>query len=183
MHKTCVLTLLHPRMVALAAVALLAVACNPSIRDVAVYHYLSTHGKPGQSSHDVRVAEGPGHEARLFTTGAGSKYCVWTKAIGSACYSNCENCRSAYGGATPDVFDLFLGVGSTNITVEVDPAIGHTTLIRLQFNDSCTIRKIWDDGTVELDRIGIKATDAAGKNWVSRKVSTGIGTAIVMSAP
>lgn len=70
--------------------------------------------------------------------------------------------------------------GSTDIRVDVDPAVGYTTFVGLKFTCDCTI-DIWKDGTIEVGRPGIIAEDEGGQQYVSREVDVTPGkSAIVM---
>jgi hypothetical protein len=70
-------------------------------------------------------------------------------------------------------------LGSTGIHVEIDNKVGHTTLAGLQFKSACIIN-IWPDGTIEVDKEGVTATDKAKNSYISRKTNIGDKQAIVM---
>lgn len=70
-------------------------------------------------------------------------------------------------------------LGSNGIRVVVDKEVGYTTLAGLKFHQNCTIN-IWQNGTVEIDKEGIEATDDAGGSYVSRSIAIDSKPSIVI---
>lgn len=81
------------------------------------------------------------------------------------------------GGSVPFAGgELVLEVrGARNVKVEVDPAVGKTTYLGLDFREPVTI-DVLKDGTVCVDRSGVVVTDAANHAWQSdRTTIDGVG--------
>lgn len=70
-------------------------------------------------------------------------------------------------------------LGSKEIHVVVNPAVGSTNLAGLRFRKSCVVN-IWKDGIVEVDIEGVEATNSAGVRYFSRKVRFAGRIAILM---
>ena len=83
----------------------------------------------------------------------------------------------------PSVFKLYgLMPGAANsqkVSVKVNKSVGHTEIVGLRFKQEVTLH-IWVDGTVEVDKEKIFATDNDGGEWVLKKVRVGGKVAIVM---
>jgi hypothetical protein len=60
-------------------------------------------------------------------------------------------------------------LGSQNIKIKIDEAVGYTEFAGLKFKKEATIN-IWKDGTIEVDHEGIEATDVSGTRWISKKI-------------
>jgi len=69
--------------------------------------------------------------------------------------------------------------GSQNVTVKINPATGHTHVAGLAFNQEVVLN-IWEDGTVEVNKAGIVASDKDGNEWISKKAKVGDKIAIVL---
>ena len=82
-------------------------------------------------------------------------------------------CAVFAGKPVPD------GLGSRHIEVVVVPAVGSTSLAGLNFKTSC-ILNIKPDGTVEVDKEGVWASDSSKRGYVSRKVTVAGRRMIVM---
>ena len=94
------------------------------------------------------------------------------------------NCvKTLEGGNVASIGKTLLpdALGSDNIRLIVDPAIGFTKLAGLRFKSDCVLN-IWKNGTVEVNAPGVKAEDDAGHGYVSKEVSTQGRRAIVMVA-
>jgi hypothetical protein len=81
------------------------------------------------------------------------------------------------GGGEVQSFPDALGL--ENIRVTVNPSKGYTGLASLRFQGNAVIN-IWKDGTIEVDREGINATDDGGKRYISKRIRQGDKNVIVM---
>lgn len=70
-------------------------------------------------------------------------------------------------------------LGSEGIRVLVDKEVGFTTLAGLKFRQDCVIN-VWKDGTIEVDRVGVTATDDANAHYVSQEAKIKNTPSIVM---
>jgi hypothetical protein len=70
------------------------------------------------------------------------------------------------GGGGAGKFILPGAPGSTRMRVLVNRSLGYTTLAGLRFQDNATV-DVQKDGSVEVDRAGIRAVDAQGGRYVS----------------
>ncbi len=70
-------------------------------------------------------------------------------------------------------------LGSRNLHIKVNPAIGYTTVADLEFQSACTVH-LRQDGAVEVNRPGVKARDVEKVWYVSRSVAIQGKPAIVM---
>lgn len=72
-------------------------------------------------------------------------------------------------------------LGAKNISIVVNEKVKYTTLAGLRFRSNCMIN-VWQDGTIEVDKIGVFAT--AEKNetqtYVSKEIKIGDRVYIVM---
>ena len=59
--------------------------------------------------------------------------------------------------------------GSSLLHVLINPAVGHTTLAGLRFQDTATVN-IQPDGSVQVERPGVRATDLQGNRFVSESL-------------
>ena len=73
-------------------------------------------------------------------------------------------------------------INSQNITVKIDPSVGHTDIAGLRFGRE-VILNIWEDGSIEVDKEGVEATDKDGVRWISKKVNFDGKRAILMVKP
>jgi len=69
--------------------------------------------------------------------------------------------------------------GSQNVSVRINPAVGHTDVAGLRFKEEVVLN-IWEDGTVEVDEEGIVASDTQGNEWISKRAKLGDKTAVIM---
>ena len=70
-------------------------------------------------------------------------------------------------------------LGSTNIHIIVEPGAGPTSFAGLDFRTDC-ILNIWKDGSIEVDKEGIEASDNLGSHYVSQEVTQDGKTSILM---
>ena len=70
-------------------------------------------------------------------------------------------------------------LGSENIKVVVNKKVGYTEVAGLNFKQEVTMN-IWKDGTVELDRERVEASDKNNISWISKRVTSSGKNAIVM---
>lgn len=70
-------------------------------------------------------------------------------------------------------------LGSTGIRIVVLEEVGYTTLAGLKFQENCTVN-IWENGTIQTDKEGIEASDDAGEKYISRKITIGDKSSIVI---
>ena len=124
-----------------------------------VYHFRPAHatGKPTRS---VRIYEEDNGLPHLTAEGDGE--------IGFA--------ETAPGIMTVGVDPI---PGSTGLHVVVNHKRGFTTAVGLRFQDDA-ILDLPPDGVVKVDRVGVRAQDAAGVAYVAREVAGGGGKRIVM---
>lgn len=94
------------------------------------------------------------------------------------------------GGTVPVTIDLATGQtkvqlpgapGSSGVQIQINPAVGYTTFAGLRFQDPTTAG-VRDDGTVYVDRAGVRATDRAGNPYVSEAPPGGGGDFVLMRA-
>lgn len=71
------------------------------------------------------------------------------------------------------------GSNSQNVTVKINLAVGYTEVAGLRFKQEVVIN-VWEDGTVELNKKGIVASDKNGKEWISKNVKFGDKIAVIM---
>jgi len=76
------------------------------------------------------------------------------------------------GGRTGDPEFIIDGLGSHDIKIAIDKTIGYTEYGGLKFQDEAIVG-ITRDGTVQVDREGVRATDAKGRHWISQKRQDG----------
>jgi hypothetical protein len=70
-------------------------------------------------------------------------------------------------------------LGSTGLLVIPGLRLGYTTLAGLRFYQRARL-SIWDDGTVEVDQVGVRARGEDGDNYISQRVTIGRRSAVVM---
>ncbi|MGD2205443.1 MAG: hypothetical protein PVH17_01575 [Anaerolineae bacterium] len=70
-------------------------------------------------------------------------------------------------------------LGSQDITVKINEQVGHTRFAGLEFRQEAVLG-VWEDGTVEVDREGVEASDESGTAWISKEVKVEDKVAIIM---
>lgn len=137
---------------------------------IEVYRHLTSYDTKEQFSNDIKIIENPGNEIVIMTLHSKSKVVYWCKYSGVRVQGNCDNCIFANRGATMDVYDLFLGVNSRNVSIDINPEVGYTTVVGLKIQDPVIIKNIWQDGTIELNKKNVRAVDFEGNAWLSKKI-------------
>lgn len=68
---------------------------------------------------------------------------------------------------------------SKNIKIAINKEVGYTDYAGLRFEQQATVN-VWDNGTVEVDREGVQASDKSGILWISKKIPLEFKEFIVM---
>ena len=71
------------------------------------------------------------------------------------------------------------GLGSSNIKITINKAIGYTEYAGLKFRSEVVVN-IWKEGTIELNREGVEVSNTQERHWVSRKLRFGKNESIVL---
>ena len=69
--------------------------------------------------------------------------------------------------------------GSQNVSVKINQEVGYTDIAGLHFKQEAVFN-IWEDGTVEMNKEDIVASDTNGNEWISKKVKFGDKIATIM---
>jgi hypothetical protein len=69
--------------------------------------------------------------------------------------------------------------GSRNVSVKINNEVGYTEIAGLRFEQE-VILNILEDGSVEVSKEGVVATDTKGSQWISKKVKHKNKIAVIM---
>jgi hypothetical protein len=151
---------------------------------------VKTRGGDDKPSGDATPPEPRGFDVYRWTpplkvSGVSQDIEVYEKGRGSVTYTGMVDGAKLFLARKPDGGQLPMpdALGSTNIKVKINRQLGYTTLAGLRFKDDATVN-VLPNGTVQVDRAGIRATGAArGGEYVSREVLVDGVPTVVMGRP